>query len=97
MAKEKLAPGEWLELLYRASRSSLIEFWVDATDPVTTYVLDDDGLADLRAGAEELESYGGFTRRLKHHGDARVPRGPFYLVIVNETNQIVDVDYDIAF
>jgi hypothetical protein len=70
---------------------------VVADEPVTTFVVDRDGLEQLRQSASSVDSYGGFWRRGRHHQSLRLPySGEWYLVIENTGNAITDLTYKVV-
>jgi hypothetical protein len=47
MPRDTLGPGEYLTLGYMVPRRGMVEFSVDADDPLTTYVFDPEGLREF--------------------------------------------------
>jgi hypothetical protein len=95
-----IKPGKDLQVKYPVPRSRIIEFEVEAERPVTTWVLDQEGLQQFaNKRAHEVTSYfGGFARRYNHHQELRLPfTGWWYLVIENlDTSKSVAVHYEVS-
>src|SRR5690242_936267 len=97
MPVELLEPDTHIAIRYPATRKRRIAFNVEANDPVTTYIVDKDGLDQFYAG-EDIEAFGGFHRRRTHYDDdVRIPPNkPWYLVIMNKEDHPVAVSYDVS-
>jgi hypothetical protein len=97
MPVKLLNPDTHIVIKYPArTRKRRIEFDVEGDDPVTTYVVDQDGLDQFYAG-EDIDAFGGFHRRRKHNDEVTIPPNtPWYLVIMNEEQHPVAVSYDVA-
>jgi hypothetical protein len=81
-----LKPDTHLKIRYPVPRDGRIEYTVEADGaPVTTWVLDEQGVKEFNKGKEIIESYyGGFPKRGYHHQELRLPfRGWWYLIIEN--------------
>lgn len=93
-----LEPDTHLKIRYTVPRKRMIEYHVVANHPVDTYILDEEGLAEFYAGEEYIQSYGGFTRRLKHKQELGLPFGGWwYLIIKNpDQDQSVSVYYEVS-
>lgn len=75
-----------------------LAFRVEASNPVTTYVVDADGLHKFDQGAGEIRAAGGFTNRREHHQTLRLPYpADWHLLIVNDRNDTVSVFYEIYY
>lgn len=80
---------------YKIPTSGRVEFFVESELPVTTYILDEEGLEDFQAG-DEIYSYGGFTNRKLHHEKLYLDfKGIFYLVIMNEKNEPTAIHWEV--
>jgi len=99
MPTVKIKPGKDLQVKFRVPRSRIIEYEVTATRPVSTFILDDEGLKEFldNRGDGITSYYGGFHRRYDHHQEIRLPfTGWGYLVVQNlDENSPVEVHYDI--
>jgi hypothetical protein len=96
-----IKPGEHLSIRYPVPRGRLIEYEVEAERPVTTYILDEEGLHQYlgESDAETVTSYyGGFHRRHNHRQELRLPfTGWWYLVIQNlDRKEPVAVHYEVS-
>ncbi len=92
-------PDHHLQLRYRVPRSGVVEYHVEAERPVTTFVVDEEGLREfMDEGGEVGSYYGGFARRYRHDEEVRFPfrRGWWYLVIVNNESTPVAVHYEVS-
>jgi hypothetical protein len=81
-----LKPDTHLRIRYPVPSDGWIEYTVEADGaPVTTWVLDEDGLKEFNNGKKDVFSYyGGFPKRYKHHQELKLPfRGWWYLIIEN--------------
>lgn len=94
-----LEPDTHLKIRYPVPRNGLVEYTVEADGyPVTTYVVDEQGLKEFNRGEDIGSYYGGFTKRYKHHQELRLPfRGKWYLLVVNPSHRdSVAVHYDVS-
>ena len=95
-----IKPNSHLKLSYAVPRRRRIEYEVEANLPVTTFVLDDDGLKEYnRKGKDIYSYYGGFSHRRVHRETVDLPSdidGPLYLIIQNDNDkQPVAVRYEV--
>jgi hypothetical protein len=94
-----IKPGKDLRVRFRVPRSRVIDYNVEAERPVTTWVLDEEGLAefDKRRGGDVRSYYGGFPNRYRHQQEIRLPfSGWWYLVIENlDDDRPVAVHYEV--
>ena len=93
-----LKPNGHLRVRYRVPRRGLIEYKVEANRPVTTFVLDEEGLKEFMGRGEDVYSYyGGFSKRREHYQELRLPfRGWWYLVIDNPNKEPVAIHYEVS-
>jgi hypothetical protein len=93
-----IKPKSYLSVRYRVPRSGLIEYKVEASRPVNTFVLDEEGLREfLGRGGDVYSYYGGFARRYEHRQELRLPfSGWWYLVIDNPMSESVAVHYEVS-
>ena len=83
-----IQPNSHLELRYPVPRKRRIRFEVTASRPVTTFVLDEEGLEQYKKGSRAVPSYGGFPNRKFHKEKLELPfDGYWYFVIQNEDKQ----------
>jgi hypothetical protein len=94
-----IKPGKDLRVRFQVPRSRVIEYAVEAEHPVTTWVLDEEGLQQFstRSLDEVTSYYGGFHKRYTHHQELRLPfTGWWYLVIENlDGHQSTAVHYEV--
>ena len=101
MPLDTIKPNSHLELKYRkVPRNRRIEFDIEASAPVTTFVVDDDGLREYKTkGSDVYSYYGGFPHRRVHRDRVDFPRdfdGPWYLIIQNDSRtESVSVGYEV--
>jgi len=101
MALEVIKPNSHLKLRYSLPlRKRRVEYEVEANRPVTTFVLDDDGLEEYnKRGSDVYSYYGGFSHRRVHREKVDFPpsfQGPWYLVIQNDSEkEPVAVRYEV--
>jgi len=99
MPLDVIKPHSHLKLSYPSPRKPRIEYEVEANRPVTTFVLDDEGLREYNTRGSDVYSYfGGFTNRRVHREKVEFPKdfaGPWYLIIQNSTNSPVAVNYQV--
>jgi hypothetical protein len=83
---------------YIVPSTGIIEYHVEAEHPVTTFVLDDEGLEEFTRAVRIRSYYGGFTNRRRHDEEVHFPfrSGYWYLVIVNERHQPTAVYYQVS-
>lgn len=95
-----LQPDTHLRIRYPVPRDGWVEYTVEADGvPVTTWVLDEEGLKEFNNGRKDIFSYyGGFANRYKHHQELRLPfRGWWYLIIENTSHDDpAAVHYDVS-
>jgi len=93
-----IKPRGYLRVRYSVPRRGLIEYYVQADKPVSTYVLDEQGLSGFLGKGEDVYSYyGGFPSRREHRQELRLPfRGWWYLVIDNDNREPVAVHYEVS-
>jgi hypothetical protein len=94
-----IKPNSHLKIKYPVPRGRRIEYEVESDKPVTTYVLDEEGLDQFYNGrAEYITSYyGGFSGRRKHYQQLKLPfKGDWYLVIKNDQDKAVAVHYEVS-
>jgi hypothetical protein len=95
-----IRPRSHLRVKYPVPRTGRIEYEVEADNPVTTYVLDEEGLKEFQNGRTEyIESYyGGFPYRRVHYQSLKLPfrSGNWYLVIKNDQDKAVAVHYEVS-
>jgi hypothetical protein len=100
MPLDTIRPNSHLKLRYSAPPNRRVRFEVEANHPVTTWVLDEEGLREYNRGRGDIESYyGGFPYRRIHEGKAVFPpdfQGPWYFIIENDSKgKTVAVRYEI--
>lgn len=101
MATVLLKPHGYLKVRYDVPKTGRIEYWVEASRPVDTFVVDEQGLKEfLSKGGDVLSYYGGFANRYEHHEELRLPlnvrvQGSWYLIIDNSQNESVAVHYEV--
>jgi hypothetical protein len=97
-----LQPRTYLHLRFPVpqrgfTRRGLINYKVEASLPVDTYVFDEEGLQRFASGNQEFFYYGGFPQREQHNQEIRLPfQGHWYLVINNPHPEPVAVYYDVT-
>jgi len=93
-----IKPRGYLRIRYSVPRRGLIEYNVQADKPVSTYILDEQGLSEFLGKGEDVYSYyGGFPRRREHRQELRLPfRGWWYLVIDSDNKEPVAVHYEVS-
>lgn len=101
MRNALLQPDTHLKIRYPIPRDRWIKYTVEADGaPVTTWVLDEEGLKEFNSGAEHIDSYyGGFPSRRFHQQEIRLPfrQGYWYLIIENEDSKRPSaVTYDVS-
>lgn len=98
MATALLKPKSYLKVRYSVPRRGLVEYKVEADHPVTTFVLDEEGLSEFLGRSGDVYSYyGGFPNRYEHRQELRLPfRGWWYLVIDNRHREPVAVHYEVS-
>ncbi|MGH9739814.1 MAG: hypothetical protein ACRD4X_14695 [Candidatus Acidiferrales bacterium] len=66
-----------------------MRFEVEANVPVTTWVVDDEGLREYNSGRDDVYSYyGGYAHRYVHRGKAEFPpdfHSRWYFIIENDS------------
>jgi hypothetical protein len=85
---------------YSGPRKRRIEYEVEASHPVTTFVLDEEGLQEYnRRGSDVYSYYGGFSHRRVHREKVDLPSdfdGPWFLIIQNDNaKEPVAVRYEV--
>ena len=73
-----------------------VVFEVRADIPITTYLVDDMGLEDFRAG-KTPEYYFGFSDRRSHQADLTLPNfRRYYLLMMNKSeDKTAKVEFDV--
>jgi len=95
MAIRTISEGNHLRLTFSVPKRHRIQFNVDADYPVTTYILDDDGLGEFHAGYE-IPSYGGFVNRKHHKQDLYLLfSGHWHLIIMNKEPHPVKANFEV--
>jgi hypothetical protein len=101
MPLEAIKPNSHLKLRYPVPKRHRIDYEVEANRPVTTFVLDEEGLQEYnkRGGGDVYSYYGGFPHRRVHRERVELPRdleGNWYLVIQNDSEkETVAVRYEV--
>jgi hypothetical protein len=93
-----IKPNKHLRLRYRVPRKHRIEYRVEASLPVTTFVLDEDGLEEYnKKGSDVYSYYGGFSHRKHHAEKVDIPfDGFWYLIIQNDSDTVpVAITYEV--
>jgi hypothetical protein len=95
-----IKPNSHLKLRYPIDRRRRIEYEVEANLPVTTFILDEEGLQEYNSrGSDVYSYYGGFSHRRVHREKVELPSdfdGPLYLIIQNDDEkQPVAVRYEV--
>ncbi|SRR5713226_48127 len=92
----------YLKVRYNVPKNGSIEYEVEANRPVTTFVVDEEGLKEFNSkGSDVYSYYGGFASRYEHHQELRLPlkvrmQGYWYLIIDNPQNESVAVHYEVS-
>jgi hypothetical protein len=86
-----IKPNSHLKIRYPAPRKHRIEYEVEANLPVTTFVLDEEGLQEYnKKGSDVYSYYGGFAHRRVHKEKVILPSefdGFWYLIIQNDSEK----------
>jgi len=96
-----IKPNNHLRLRYpTVSRKRRIEYEVEASLPVTTFVLDEEGLKEYgKRGSDVYSYFGGYAYRRVHREKVNFPsdfEGPWYLIIQNDSEkEPVAVRYEV--
>ena len=92
-----IKPNSHIKVKFRIPKNGIVNFDVEASAPVDTYILDDEGLKEFYSRREWIESYyGGFYNRHEHHQEIKLPfRGWAYLLIKNTRNSSVAVRFEL--
>ena len=83
-----------MKIAYSVPKKRRIQYEVEAERPVTTFILDDEGLKQYNSGDDVESYYGGFPHRYYHNEKITFPpdfTGPWYLIIQND-----DAKYHVA-
>jgi hypothetical protein len=100
MPTTTIKAGKDLIIRYPVPRGRWIEYQVEADQPVSTFVLDEEGKQQFsNRRRDEVESYyGGFHRRYNHRQELRLPFGGWwYLAIENlDDDHPVAVHYEVS-
>lgn len=95
-----IKPNTHLRIKYPVPRDGWIEYTVEADRPVTTFILDDEGLDEYynKKSGDIYSYYGGFPYRRLHHQELKLPfRGSWYLLIINEDKrEPIAVHYEVS-
>jgi hypothetical protein len=96
-----IKPGKDVQIRFPVPKSRVIEYEVEAEYPVSTFIVDEEGLQQYRKNGSDSDItsyYGGFHRRYNHHQELRLPfTGWWYLVIENlEDHKSVAVHYEVS-
>ena len=99
MAKTSVKPNhtQKIEIGLESRRNDpRLIFEVRADIPITTYLVDDMGLEDFRAGATP-NYYAGFKDRRSHQADLTLPNfRRYYLIMRNDSpERTAKIEYDI--
>ncbi len=91
MPLQAIKPNNYLILRFPVPPNNRVEYEVEASSPVTTFVVDDEGLREYKSRGDTITSYyGGFSRRYLHKEKVRFPRemgGDWYLIISNDSKK----------
>lgn len=98
-----IKPNSHLKIGYFVPKKRRIEYEVEASLPVTTFVLDDAGLIEYNKKRSDVYSYyGGFSHRYLHQQKVTfTPLNfeigqPWYLIIQNDSDkEYVAVRYEV--
>jgi hypothetical protein len=84
-----IKPNKHLRVKYKVPRNGLVDYSVEADRPVTTFIVDDEGLKEFYGRGDEVHSYyGGFPNRRWHQQELKLPfKGNWYLIILNEDDK----------
>jgi len=100
MPVSTIKAGKDLIIKFRVPKSRIIEYVVEAERPVSTWVLDEEGLRQFsNKRVENVDSYyGGFHRRLNHQQELKLPfTGSWYLAIENlDDKNATAVHYEVS-
>lgn len=81
----RIASGHYIVFSYPVSEDHMACFDLVSDVPVTTYVVDKEGLDAFDRRETAVKSYGGETRKLEHSIDALIPSGlDWWLIIHND-------------
>ncbi len=95
----QLSPHSFRSIQYNLTRPKMIAFEVITSGaPVTTFLVDYIGLAEVRSGQPSVASYGGFPQRYQHYQELKLPIvGAWWLVIANPTDIVTNVTYEVRY
>jgi len=92
-----IRPSSHLRVKYRVPPRRLVEYKVEASRPVSTFVVDEEGLREFLGRGGVYSYYGGFANRYEHQQELRLPfTGWWYLVIDNPHKESVAVHYEVS-
>lgn len=95
-----IKPGKDLRIKFPVPKRKVIDYDVEAELPVSTFVLDEEGLRQYsNKRVDDITSYyGGFHKRYQHRQELRLPfSGWWYLVIENlDETRPVAVHYEVS-
>jgi hypothetical protein len=90
-----LRQNSYIFFQFSLRRRGSIKFYVEAEQPVDTFVVDEDGFREFEAG-RQCTIYGGFEGQQEHRQEVRVPyEGTWYLIISNPSYQPVAVHHEV--
>jgi hypothetical protein len=96
MPTETLASDSNLRIRFTPPFRGKFRYVVEAEKPVTTFVVDREGLEAFESGEPTVRSYGGFSRRRLHKESVRPPLSDeFFFLIVNDNEEPVAVHYEL--
>ena len=90
-----IPPNNHLLIRRSLPRRRPLEFYVEAGDPVTTYLVDREGHDAFYRG-DDVPYYGGFANRRTHNQKVYLDApGIYYLIIVNNGSKDVAAHWEI--
>lgn len=97
MPKAMIAPMSFRQVRYTMPEPGMFEFVVNSDLPVTTFVVDEEGLREFLDNEPEIENYyGGAPARRRVHQQVEIPfQGRVYLLIINENDEPSRVNYSV--
>jgi len=100
MQTTTISPNRHIKLEYRTPSSGFVEFKINATNPVKSYVLGPKSYEAFVAGNRNFRYYGGYPDpRKMQNQKIRIPfSGKWFLVIVNpDETSPVHVSYEVYY